>query len=216
MKDTNITSIVLYGFRGCGKSTIGRAVAKKLEMPFFEMDDIILRRSGMSIAKLTENGTRWEPFRQMEHMLVKEIRTQKRAVISTGGGTAVNELYGEQNKLLLLAMPAAIHVLLTAGVSIVGKRIRGREEHRTDRERPILTPQRAKDLEERLRTVTDPYERKQIETDAIVNDSLAVFQTRKSLYEQITNNVIDTGNVSIDQAVQTIIQLRQRTNTLSK
>ncbi len=215
MKDTNITSIILYGFRGCGKSTIGRAVAKKLEMPFFEMDDIILRRSGMSIAKLTENGTRWEPFRQMEHALVKEIRMQKRAVISTGGGTAVNELHGEQNKVLLLAMPAAIHVLLTAGVSVVSKRIRVREEHRTDSERPILTPQRAQDLEARLHTVIDPQQRKQIETDAIVNDSLAVFQTRKSLYEQITNNIIDTGNVSIDQAVQTIIQLRQRTNTLS-
>lgn len=214
MNDTNITSIVLYGFRGSGKSTIGKEIAKRLEMPFFEMDDIILRRAGKSIAQLTENGTRWETFRQMEHALVKELSRQKRAVISTGGGTVVNALYGEQNKSVLLAMPATIHVLLTADEGTLGKRIRKHEEYRKDSGRPILTPERSGELEIRLQQVTDPVQRRNMEIEAIVNDSMAVYHIRKSLYEKITVNVIDTGKLSVDQAVQKIIQLRQRTNTL--
>lgn len=215
MNDTNITSIILYGFRGSGKTTIGQEVAKRLEMPFFEMDDIILRRAGKSIAQLTENGTQWKPFRDMEHMLVKELSAQKRAVISTGGGTVVNTLYGEQNLAILRAMPYTIHALLTAGEGTLGKRIREREENRKDSGRPILTPERAKDLEERLRHVNDAAHCRTIEIEVIINDSLAVYDSRKSLYEQITKNVIDTGKLSVDQAVQKIIQLRQRANSFS-
>ena len=216
MNDTNITSIILYGFRGSGKSTIARSVSEQLQMPFFEMDDIIFRRTGKSIAQLTENGTNWETFRQVEHAVVKELSKQKRVIISTGGGTAVNTLYGEQNKSVLLAMPATIHVLLTAGEGILGKRIREREEHCKDSARPILTPGHARELEIRLEPVTDPLQRRRVEVEAIVNDNMAVYHSRKSQYEQITKHIIDTGKLSVDQAAQKIIQLRQRTNTLSQ
>lgn len=216
MNDTNITSIILYGFRGSGKSTVAKAVSQQLSMPFFEMDDIILRRSGKTIADLTENGTNWEPFRQMEHALVKELSKQKRAIISTGGGTVVNTAYGKQNVTILRAMPATIHIVLTADEGTLGKRIREREEHRKDSGRPILTPDRAAELAIRVQQVSDPKLRRKIEIEAIVNDSMAVYHSRKSQYEQITKTVIDTGKLRVDQAAQKIIELRQRTNTLSQ
>ena len=81
-------TIFLCGFMGCGKSTIGKALANRLNAPFFDLDDYIVSKEGRTIPTIfEENG---EPyFRQVEADSIGEISTQG-GVIATGGGAMLN------------------------------------------------------------------------------------------------------------------------------
>ena len=82
-------NIVLCGFMGTGKSSVGRLVAEQLRFAFLDTDHVIEARAGKPISEIfTEQGE--EAFREMEHKVVKELTERKHTVISTGGGLVVN------------------------------------------------------------------------------------------------------------------------------
>ena len=78
--------IVLIGFMGSGKSTIGRLLADRLGRPFLDMDEIIVQKENMPITEIFEK--KGEPhFRKIESSVLQEaLDSQELAVISTGGG----------------------------------------------------------------------------------------------------------------------------------
>jgi shikimate kinase len=77
--------LVLIGLPGSGKSTVGRAVAKRLSRPFLDFDTEIERREGMSVARLF--AERGEPaFREMEVALTRELTAAPPMVLAPGGG----------------------------------------------------------------------------------------------------------------------------------
>ena len=97
------TSIVLIGMPGCGKTTVGRALAGKLGRTFVDLDEEIVRRAGTSIpeifAREGEAG-----FRERESALVREFGERTGLVVSTGGGVVTrreNYIPLKQNGLLL-------------------------------------------------------------------------------------------------------------------
>jgi len=73
---------------GSGKSTLGRAISSKLDMPFFDLDDQIIQKAGMSINDIFAlHGEDY--FRQIERDCLRSITTSKPAfVLATGGGAA--------------------------------------------------------------------------------------------------------------------------------
>lgn len=77
--------IVLVGFMGAGKTTVGRAVAARLGRPFVDTDELIAAVAGRSIATIfAEDG---EPFfRRLEAEAIIEVLTGAPAVVSLGGG----------------------------------------------------------------------------------------------------------------------------------
>ncbi len=75
--------IVLIGISGCGKTSIGQMLAKKLTYEFIDTDDVV-ENFGMTIEELFESGE--ESFRCIETMAVKQVSTYENVVISTGGG----------------------------------------------------------------------------------------------------------------------------------
>ena len=80
-------NIVLVGFMGCGKSTIGRQVSLQLNYPLIDTDNLIVERLGMSIPEIFEKYGE-EHFRSLETGLLTQLadaETEKQ-VISTGGG----------------------------------------------------------------------------------------------------------------------------------
>ncbi len=82
-------NIVLTGFMGTGKTTIGKIVAQKLESPFVDMDIEIERRAGKPIPRIfAEDGEK--TFRQIETALCKALSAREGVVIATGGGALVN------------------------------------------------------------------------------------------------------------------------------
>ena len=84
-----LDKIVLIGPPGAGKSSIGRALAKELALPFIDSDSEIEKKVGKKISEIfVDNG---EPyFRELEVSKVKEILKEFNGVISLGGGASIN------------------------------------------------------------------------------------------------------------------------------
>lgn len=78
--------VVLIGFMGAGKSTTGALLADSLKVPFFEMDDWILRTAGAGSITQIFNELGEEAFRDFETSAAQYAGKLDDAVISTGGG----------------------------------------------------------------------------------------------------------------------------------
>lgn len=85
-----INNIVITGFMGTGKSTVGQILAKKLNRKFVDMDEVIEQRTGLTIPRIFA-GYSERFFRAMEHGLAHELATQSDLVIATGGGALVED-----------------------------------------------------------------------------------------------------------------------------
>ena len=80
--------IALVGLPGSGKSTVGRQLARRLQLPFFDSDHVIEERLGYSIRDVFErDGEAY--FRDLEEAVLDELSQNSRAVISTGGGAVL-------------------------------------------------------------------------------------------------------------------------------
>ena len=77
-------AVVLIGMPGCGKTTLGRALARKLGCAFVDMDEFVEQISGCSVSQLFEAGE--ENFRNWETKACRELAGRKNTVISAGGG----------------------------------------------------------------------------------------------------------------------------------
>lgn len=107
--------VLLVGFMGVGKTTIGKILAKELAVPFIDMDREIVNRIGMPIKDYFELKGE-SAFREVETDLLAELRSFE-GVISTGGGIATRE----ENIELLKDYPTVIY--LHANFSVVNYRI---------------------------------------------------------------------------------------------
>ena len=78
--------IILIGYMGAGKTTIGRVLAKDLGLMFYDLDWYIETRMHRSVAKIFEEEGE-EGFREIEHNMLHEVAEFENVVISCGGGT---------------------------------------------------------------------------------------------------------------------------------
>lgn len=84
-----LTNIALIGFMAAGKSSVGRALAKKLHMGFIETDSMIEERAGRSVSAIFRIDGE-AAFRLMESSIAEEVSQLHRTVISCGGGIVLN------------------------------------------------------------------------------------------------------------------------------
>jgi shikimate kinase len=83
------TNIVLIGYRCSGKTSVGKIVASRLGMSFYDTDDLIIERTGRSIDDIvTTDG--WDKFREIEKAVIMDASQFKNAVIATGGGVVMS------------------------------------------------------------------------------------------------------------------------------
>ncbi len=83
---TVMTRIFLIGYMGAGKTTLGKALARKLNMPFVDLDWYIEERFYKTVRELfVERGE--DSFRQLERQMLHEVSDFENVIISTGGGT---------------------------------------------------------------------------------------------------------------------------------
>lgn len=82
---TEMQNIVLVGMPGCGKTTVGKALAEQLDRPFFDADEEILKRTGKSAEAWIE-ACGEAVFRQKETEVLESLCKQSGTVIATGGG----------------------------------------------------------------------------------------------------------------------------------
>ncbi|MBU2904470.1 AAA family ATPase [Arenibacter algicola] len=117
--------IVLVGYMGSGKTTIGKLLAKKLKISFLDLDEVIEEGLADSISNIF-NGKGEIFFRKKEHEYLNEVLSKKNNfILSTGGGTPCYS--GNMDTMLELAD----HVFYLK-VSIPGlvKRLMLEKEHR--------------------------------------------------------------------------------------
>ena len=97
-------NLVLIGYRGTGKSTIGRLLAAELGMPWISLDAEIVSRAGLSIPEIVKRHS-WDWFRDREEEVVRDLAAKDCQVLDTGGGVIlrpVNEARLKANGLLFL------------------------------------------------------------------------------------------------------------------
>ena len=99
-------AIVLIGFMGAGKSSVGRMLARMTGLPRFDTDEMIAARFGRTISQIFENYGE-ESFREAETETLRELSGKGRAIIVTGGGIVIRpenaELLRQLGTVVLLA-----------------------------------------------------------------------------------------------------------------
>jgi len=77
--------IFLIGFMGCGKTTLGRKLASRMNYPFIDLDHVLEAKAGMTIAEYFSTHDE-DAFRKLESEILKQTDYPKNAIVSTGGG----------------------------------------------------------------------------------------------------------------------------------
>ena len=83
-------NVVLTGFMGTGKSTVGRLLAARLAFDFVDTDELIVERDGRAIATIFREAGQ-AAFRQWEAIIAQELAERTRLVIATGGRLMLDE-----------------------------------------------------------------------------------------------------------------------------
>ncbi len=101
--------ISLIGMPGCGKSTVGRQLARRLQLPFMDSDHVIEARIGCPIRQYFEREGE-ERFRDVESDVIDELTQAPEGVLSTGGGSVLRQsnrrhLHGRGRVVYLKSTP---------------------------------------------------------------------------------------------------------------
>jgi len=176
--------ILLIGFMGAGKSSVGAALAERLSYDYIDLDQQIEQVAGESIASIF--STKGEShFRKLEAEALSNALPKQRVVIAAGGGLVENE----QAKRILQGKEV-VRVYLSASLREIEARIgtgtstststssssSSSSSLNTSRERPLFG--RRKEL----------------------------FEQRLPLYEKMANYKVETSSRSVNQVVQEILE----------
>jgi shikimate kinase len=143
-------NIVLIGYRGAGKSEVGRRLAPRLQMAFVDTDDLIEESQGTTISRMVETCG-WNHFRAVEKEMISTVSEADRQVIAAGGGVIL-----DPENVAALRKKGWI-VWLKADSDILLRRME--KDPRTPIQRPSLTGKEAREeLEETLNFRNALYE----------------------------------------------------------
>ncbi len=166
-------NLILIGYRGTGKSTVGRLLASRLGWETVSTDALIIQRAKLPIPEIVSQFG-WDHFRDLESAVCQELRGKDHLIIDTGGGIILRDVNVETLKHYGLLC------WLTATVETIHRRIAG------DSQRPSLTSGKTfiEEIEEVLQERTPKYRAAAdliVETDSgsadqIANQVLAKFR----------------------------------------
>ncbi|MHA4989437.1 shikimate kinase [Cetobacterium somerae] len=136
-------NIALIGFMGSGKTTIGRILARSLDMKFIDIDRCISMNEKKTIPEIfEEHGEKY--FRDLERSIIEEESKDNNIVISTGGGAIIDNVNIKNLK------STSFVVYLDCDVNTIYERVK------RSKTRPLLT-----NSEDMLQTIQDLYDKRQ-------------------------------------------------------
>jgi shikimate kinase len=160
--------VLLTGFMGAGKTTVGRLLAERLRVPFADLDSEIEARSGLAVRELFSRHGEPE-FRRVERELLAELLARDPLVLATGGETLVDP------NNLALAKSAGLVVWLNPPFAEIARRVGplGKQD------RPLFPDEAAAfDLYRRRLPM---YRRADLQLDVTTDESAAEVASRAAL-----------------------------------
>src|SRR5690242_17456114 len=85
----NPGNIFLVGMMGAGKTTLGKALARRLQREFVDTDKVLVERTGVTVATIFEIEGE-ESFRRRESAVIAELARREGLVVATGGGAILS------------------------------------------------------------------------------------------------------------------------------
>jgi shikimate kinase len=162
-------AIALVGMPGSGKSSIGRRLAPRLDLPFIDADAAIEEAAGgMSVADIFAKHGEAE-FRSLEARVIARLLDEGPAVIATGGGALMNE--GTR----ALIRDRAISIWLKAEIPVLMRRVRRKSD------RPLL---HGKDPETTLKKLLT-------EREPLYAEANFVVASREGPHESVVDSIIE-------------------------
>jgi shikimate kinase len=117
-----LTRIIIIGYMGAGKTTVGKALSKELGIPFYDLDWYIESRMHKTVPQIfAEKGE--EGFRKIEYNLLREVAEFENVIISCGGGTPcfydnVDYMNKQGKTIYLKATPEVLYGHLKMGKTV--------------------------------------------------------------------------------------------------
>jgi shikimate kinase len=160
-------NLILIGYRGSGKSTVGSRLAARLKMRFIDIDDLIEERQGVPISDIVKSHG-WGHFRKMEASIIKEISNGDHLIIAPGGGAVL-----DADNVSVLRKNGVI-IWLKADKQTLLKRMN--QDPGTNTRRPTLTGKGTSEELKEVMSLREPiYERvSEIQIDTSTLDVEAV------------------------------------------
>jgi len=143
--------ILLIGFRGAGKTTLGKELAKSLNLSFLDADEEIEKEEGRSIKEIVEKEG-WAYFRSLEKAFLRRLVKRKDLVCALGGGAVIHE---EEMEVL---SKESIILWVKATLEKIKERII--KDEKTKSQRPALTSLSFEEELERLYIEREPLYQK--------------------------------------------------------
>ncbi len=164
-------NIILVGFMGTGKSTIGRKLSLTLGYPLVDTDQLIVEKSQKSIPHIFEDEGE-EAFRQMETQTLKDLAGSSNHIISTGGG-----IIGQSENRKLLKNLGYVVWLIASPAEILNRTER-------DSSRPLLNN------DDPLGTINDLLKARTPHYEETAHLSI---ETDQLSFDEITTGVIESA-----------------------
>lgn len=162
-------AIALVGMPGSGKSSIGRRLAPRLDLPFVDADaEIEAAAGGMSVADIFAKHGEAE-FRSLEARVIARLLDEGSAVIATGGGALLNE--GTR----ALIRERAVSVWLQAEIPVLMRRVRRKND------RPLL---QGMDPETTLKKLL-------AEREPLYAEARVVVTSREGPHESVVDSILE-------------------------
>lgn len=186
----NYNRIIVIGFRCVGKSIISAKLAKLLDFECLNMDTIIEKQEGKSIAKITNDGKNWREFREIETLKLKELLSFNNVVISAGGGVGVNNIkyndmltYGEIQKKMIQDSTDTLKILLYSDEDVIRKRIKN------------------------CKNIKPDLEEKTFNKKEYIEENIRIMKERENDYKDMADIMFNTSSKDINKNVNEIMKL---------
>lgn len=152
--------IIIIGYMGAGKTTVGKALSKELNIPFYDLDWYIESRMRKTVPQIfAERGE--EGFRKIEYNMLHEVAEFEDVIISCGGGTPcfydnMEYLNGQGDTVYLKATPEVLYGHLKIGKT----------------ERPLLKNKTPEEMQQFIREQLDKREQYYLKAKHVLDVNL--------------------------------------------
>jgi|SRR4051812_21089225 shikimate kinase len=170
-------SAILLGYRGCGKTTIGKKLADRLWIKFVDTDELVVASSGRQTIREIFEQDGEEKFRDLELAAVKDACGRPDHVVALGGGAVL----GDETRAFLKSLNRS-RIYLRCDASELHRRIHA--DPATAANRPSLT-----------------------HLGGSVEEIRELLKIREPLYREVMTAELEVTNLSIDEAMVYVTKL---------